>query len=120
MFKNIRKSGIFRVEAHSTVFPCADVIRWILKNVDVNDRYVCNARKDPIASFRPEYLAKCYHIEKGSKKLDNKLLNEFEYTLKGLFPKWYRADRQFKYMPKGGYPTSSLRRPYQHLVAMFC
>jgi hypothetical protein len=53
----------------------------------VKDRYIYNARKDPIASFRPEYLAKCYHIEKGSKKLDRKLLSEFEYTPKDLcFP----------------------------------
>jgi hypothetical protein len=42
-FKNIRKSGIFRVEAHPMVFPCADAISWILKNIDINSRYVCNA-----------------------------------------------------------------------------
>jgi hypothetical protein len=57
VFKNIRKSGIFRVAAHPMVFPCVDSITWILKNIDVKDRFVCNARKDPIASFRPEYLA---------------------------------------------------------------
>jgi hypothetical protein len=52
--------------------------------------------------------------------LDNKLLNKFEYTPKDMFPKWYKADKKFKYRPKGGYPTSSLRRPYQYLVAMLC
>jgi hypothetical protein len=50
-------------------------------------------RKEPIASFRPEYLAKCYHIEEGIKRMDSKLLNEFEYTPKDLFPKWYREDK---------------------------
>jgi hypothetical protein len=72
VFKNIRKSGIFRVASHPVMFPCTDSITWILKNIDVNGRYICNARKDPIASFKPEYLEKCYHIEKGSKKLDIK------------------------------------------------
>jgi hypothetical protein len=119
-FKNIRKSGIFRVATHPTVFPCTDAISWILKNTDISSRYICNTRKEPIASFRPEFLAKCYHIEEGSKRLDGKLLSEFEYTPKDLFPKWYKADKQFKYRPKIRYPTSALRRPYQYLVAMLC
>jgi hypothetical protein len=45
-FKNIIKSGIFRVAAHPTVFPCADAISWILKNTYVDNRYIFNARKD--------------------------------------------------------------------------
>jgi hypothetical protein len=44
-FKNIRKSGIFRVATHPTIFPCADAISWILKNADVDSRYIFNARK---------------------------------------------------------------------------
>jgi hypothetical protein len=36
-FKNIRKSGIFRVATHPTVFPSADAISWILKNIDINN-----------------------------------------------------------------------------------
>jgi len=92
----------------------------ILNNIDVNEKYVCNTRKYLIASYRIEYLAKCYHIEKGIKRLDNKLLSEFEYTPKDLFPKWYREDKQFKYRPKSGYPKSALRRPYHYLVAMLC
>ena len=75
------------------MFPFADAITWILKNIDVKDRYICNDRKDPIASFSPEYLEKFYHIENESNKLDRKLLSEFEYMLKDLFPKWYRVDR---------------------------
>jgi hypothetical protein len=97
-----------------------DSITWILRNIYINDIYVCNARKDPITSFRPKYLAKCYHIGKGCKRLYKKLLCEFEYTPNDLFPKQYREDKKFKYIPKNGYPTISLRIPYQHLVSMLC
>jgi hypothetical protein len=103
IFENIKKFGIFRVESNPVVFPCANTITWILKNIDVNGRYVCNTRKNPIASFKPEYLAKIYHIGKGIMKLDNKLLNEFEYIPKDLFPKWYKVEKHFKYGPKGQY-----------------
>jgi hypothetical protein len=82
--------------------------------------YVCNTKKEPITSFRPEYLTKFHHIGKGIKKLDNKLLDEFEYTPKVLFPKWYKSRKQFKHRPKGDYPTSALRKPYQYTIAMLC
>jgi hypothetical protein len=120
VFKNIRKSGIFKVETHPTMFPYAFSIAWILKNIDVNGRHIWNARKEPITSFRPKYLAKCYHIEKGSKRLDKNILSDFEYTPTDLFPKWYRADKQFKCISKSGYPTSALRRHYRYLVAILC
>jgi hypothetical protein len=52
-FRNINKSGIFKVEAHPTVFPFVDVILWILMNIEINSRYVCKERKEPIASSIP-------------------------------------------------------------------
>ena len=93
VFRNIGKSGIFRVAAHPTVFPCADTISWILKNIDINSQCVCNARKEPIASFQTDDLAKCYHIDVGNKRLDGQLLNELELTPKDLFPAWYKVDK---------------------------
>jgi hypothetical protein len=47
IFKNIRRSGIFRVAAHVVVFPCTDAITWILKNIDLGNIYVCNSRRNP-------------------------------------------------------------------------
>jgi hypothetical protein len=120
VFRNIRKLGIFRVATHPTVFPCADTISWILKNIDIDSRYVFNARKEPIASFRLDDLAKCYHIEAGNKRIYGQLLSELELTPKDLFPTWYKEDKQFKYRPKSRYPTTNLRRPYQYMVAMLC
>jgi hypothetical protein len=45
VFMNIRKSGISKVTTYPTVSPCSYVITWILKNIDVNGRYVYNERK---------------------------------------------------------------------------
>jgi hypothetical protein len=106
VFKNIRKSRIFKVAARAVVFPCVDAISWILKHIDLGNRHVCNARGEPITYFHPADLAKYYHLEKGMKKLDNNLLVEFKHTAKELCPKWYKLDKQFKHRPKGGYPTT--------------
>jgi hypothetical protein len=100
VFRNIRKSSKFGVATHPKIFPYADAIIWILKNTNVNNRYFYDPRRYPIASYIPKYLAKCYHIEKGINMLDKKILSEFEYMPKDLFPKWYREEKKFKYIPK--------------------
>jgi hypothetical protein len=120
VFRNIIKSGIFGVEEHPTIFPSVDAISWILKNTDVDSRYVFNVRKDPIDYFRLGDLVKYYHIKAGNKNLDGQILSELDITPKDLFPTWYKADKQFKYQPKIWYPTTNLRIPYQYMVAMFC
>jgi hypothetical protein len=112
IFKNIRRSRIFRVTARTDVLPFIDPISWIFKNIYLRNIYVCNSRKEPIASFMPKYLEKFYHLEKGTKKLENKLLDEFEHTTKEFFPKWYKSDKKFKLIPRGWYPMTTLRRPY--------
>jgi hypothetical protein len=51
IFKNIRMYRIFRVASQDVVFPCTNTIAWILNNIDLGRRYVCNSRSEPIASF---------------------------------------------------------------------
>jgi hypothetical protein len=119
-FRNIRKSRIFRVASHLTIFPCTYSISWILNNSNISSKYVCNMSKEPIDSFILDYLTKCYHIEEEHKSLDGELLNKFEYTPKYLVHKWYKEENQFKYIPKSGYPASALRIPYQYLVSILC
>jgi hypothetical protein len=52
IFKNIWRSGLHRVVAHATIFPCADTISWILKHIDLDNRYILNAKGKPIVSFQ--------------------------------------------------------------------
>jgi hypothetical protein len=108
------------VATHPTIFPCANSLSWILRNTYVDSIYIFNARKGLIASFRPDDLAKCYHLEARNKKLYGKLLSELELIPKYLFPKWYKLDKKLKYQIKGRYPTTNLRKPYQYMVTMLC
>jgi hypothetical protein len=120
IFNNIRKSKLHRVAAHPPVLPCADAIAWIIEHVDLQNRYILNARGEPIASFQAADLAKYYHLEKGPQKLDEDLLSKFPYKGNDLFKIWYKPDIVFKHRRSGNYPTTELKTPYQYIVAMLC
>jgi len=102
------------------VFPYVDVVDRILKKIDLGKRYIFNTRGDPIVSFHPEDLAKCYHMEKGTLNMDNELLNGFKHTKKYLCCIRYKTYKQFKLKPTGGYPITLQMNPYQYMVAMLC
>jgi hypothetical protein len=71
IFKNISRSRIFRLAMHDDVLPYTDAITWILKHIYLGNIYVYNSRREPIASFHHKDLAKGYHLDKGTKNMDN-------------------------------------------------
>jgi hypothetical protein len=105
---------------HAIVFPCADEILWILKHVDLDNRYIINVKWYPIASFQAIELDKYYHLENRTQSLDEELIRNFPHKAKHLFKIWYKTNKTFKLIPSRDYLTSSLRTPYQYIVAMFC
>jgi len=70
VFKNIIKLGIHGVASCVVVFPCGYSIAWILKHVELDNMYICNARWYPLDCFQSFDLEKLYHIDKGTWKLD--------------------------------------------------
>jgi hypothetical protein len=82
ILKNIWRSRIFIVTSRDIVFPWSDSISWIIKHVDIRNRCVHNAQGEHISLFRPKDLEKCYHLDKGERKLDNNFLDEFQHTTK--------------------------------------
>jgi hypothetical protein len=66
VFRYIRKSRLHRAKTHTMVFHCADAISWIIRHVDLDNRYILNAKGKPIKSFRSYDIASYYHLERGS------------------------------------------------------
>ena len=64
IFKNIWRSRLHRVVARASISPYVDVISWILKNVDLDNRYTLNAKGKPIVSFQVANIFNYYHSEK--------------------------------------------------------
>jgi hypothetical protein len=109
IFKNIKKSGIFRVASRTTIFPCAYSIIWILNiyiYIYMKDIYVCNTRKEPIASFQLEYLAIFYHIEKGIKSWKKKSSMSLNTHPKTCSPYGTRNTSNSSISPREGTPRS--------------
>ena len=58
LYVNIRKSGITKKAMHPELFPCAEVIRWIIPRANSSTMIISNAEGKSFASFTPTYITK--------------------------------------------------------------
>ena len=59
---NIIKSGIAKVSMHPELFPCAEVIGWIIPRADVGTMIISNNEGQAFASLTPSFTSKACKI----------------------------------------------------------
>jgi hypothetical protein len=60
--------------------------------------YILNTRGEPIEYFQPTDLEKCYHLEKGTRTLDEELI-VVSSSSKNIFKVWYKSKNIFNTRP---------------------
>ena len=63
LYENILRYGIMKVSTRPEIFPCFEVIGWILPKADVNDMIMYNVEGKGFSSFTPTYIAKYCNIQ---------------------------------------------------------
>ena len=62
LYENIRRSGITKVSTRPDIFPCAEVIGWILPQADARTMIMSNIEGKYFSSFTPTYIAKICNL----------------------------------------------------------
>jgi len=89
-----------------------------VKHVDLETKYILNARDHPITSFEVSIIYSFYYLDIGERSIEENLINKFFLKLKDMLKAWYKPKKPFKSRPSGDYPTNLLRTPYQYAVEM--
>ena len=76
IYLNIKASGITRAATRPELFPCAEVIGWILQHADAEGRVINDSGKVAIASFQPPYLAVAYKFPRVQQALTDEWLGQ--------------------------------------------
>ena len=58
LYVNIRKPGITNKAMSPDLFPCVEVIRWIIPQENSSTMIISNAEGKAFASFTPTYITK--------------------------------------------------------------
>ena len=58
LFDNILRSGITKASTRPELFPCSEVIGWVLSKADAKGMIMYNVEDKGFASFTPVFIAK--------------------------------------------------------------
>ena len=62
IYANIEKSSLMKVVTRPELFPCSEVIGWILPWEDVTTMILENVESHGYATYSPGYVPLAYHL----------------------------------------------------------
>ena len=62
IYANIERSALMKVATRPELFPCSEVIGWILPRADVTTMILEDVNKQGYAAYSPGYVALAYHL----------------------------------------------------------
>ena len=56
IYNNITKSGLHRAAIKTPALPCLDVIEWITRKIDHENRAILNSKDKSVASYKASFF----------------------------------------------------------------
>jgi hypothetical protein len=118
VYRKRNRSEIHRVAARPAVFPCADIITWLIPNVDLEDRVIRTTDKQKaIASFQPSALYLYYKFPRVEVTYSKQWIYDYKLYIPECLKSWWVP--RFKVRAEENpYPTACLREPYRILAML--
>jgi hypothetical protein len=97
VYENIIKYGLHRADGKTSVLSCPDVIEWLTRKIDHENRSILNYENKSVASYKASFFNQMYHLKEAHIKVTPEWLrkkNEFVDFLTIMKGWWSKG--QFK------------------------
>ena len=118
IYANIEKSSLMKVDTKPELFPCSEVIGWILPRADVTRMILDNTEKQGYDAYDPAYVSMVYNLPTTQTYLTESWLKELKLDMVDTVKKMMILGRNFRTRPSGEYETSTFLTPYRFVALM--
>ena len=81
IYANIEKYALMKIATRPELFPCSEVIGWILPRADVTMMILSNTAKQGYAAYSPGYVSLAYRLPPAQVYLTEDWLKEINLDL---------------------------------------
>ena len=107
-----------KVATRPELFPCSEVIGWILPRVDVMRMILANIERQGYAAYSPAYVSMAYNLPPPQTYLTESWLKDLNLDMVETVKRMMIPGKNFRTRPSREYETSSLRTPYRLIALM--
>ena len=101
IYANIERSALMKVATRLELFPCSEVIGWILPREDVTRMILVNTTKQGYAAYSPTYVSMAYHLPSPQAYLMESWLKEVGLDLVETVKRMMIPGNNFRTRPLG-------------------
>ena len=82
LYENILRSGLTKIATRLDIFPCAEIIGWMLPKIDPVGMIINDEEGKLVASFMPTFISVAYSLPEKEISVTTKWLRilKFDYT----------------------------------------
>ena len=118
IYANIERSSLMKIATRLELFPCFEVIGWILPQADVTTTILENVEKQGYVAYSPGYVALDYHLQEAQVFMSDDWLKNIRMDLVETLKRMLLSGKHFKTRATGEYDIASLRAPYRFIALM--
>ena len=118
IYANIEIFALMKVATRPELFPCFEVIGWILPWADVTTMILANVDKQGYAAYSPGYVSLTYHLPEAQVYLTEDWLKAIKMDLVETLKRMLVPGKKFRTRLTGEYDTVTLRTPYRFIALM--
>ena len=96
IYANIEISALMKVATRPELFPCSEVIGWILPRADATTMILEDVNKQGYAVYSPGYVALAYHLPEAQVFLFNDSLNNIRMDLVETMKRMMLTGKHFR------------------------
>ena len=118
IYANIERSTIIKVATRPELFPCSEVIGWILPRAYVIRMILANTERQGYATHSPANVCMAYNLPTPQTYLTESWLKELNLDMVETVKKMLILGKKFRTRPFGEYATSTLHTPDRFIALM--
>ena len=82
LYENILRSGLTKISTRPNIFPCAEIIGWMLPKIDIVGMIINGVDGNLVASFAPAFISATYSLPKKEINVTREWVKslKFDYT----------------------------------------
>ena len=107
IYTNIKRSAIMKASTCPELFPCSEVIGWILPRIDIVKMILADVNGQGFVAYSPTYVAQACKLPVAQMYLTEKWLKELELDFFDCIKKMMSHGKQFCTNPTREYETKN-------------
>ena len=107
-----------KIATRPNLFPCSEVIGWILPRADVTTMILANVDKQGYVAYSLGYVSLAYHLPEAQVYLIEDWLKAIKMDLVKTLKRMLMPSKNFRTRPTEEYETANIRTPYRFISLM--